>query len=261
MGHSIGEVFCGCTNGHPWRLTAEETIMLAYYVGLAFLKSKIIDGLMAEINLDSKTMKNICPSNIDVACYNNSLNSIVSGPTNSVRAFLAKLQNNNISVKEISFGRIPFHSRYIEPARVKLLEYLNQILPQQASPSSKWLSVLNESYEWFGASPKSSLAEYYANYLLAPVLFSETLRFIPNEAVTIEIAPHDILQYILNDSLKTTATNIALYKFSHKPNIEIFLHGIGKLYNAGLQPQIANLYPEVKFPVSRGTPMISHLIR
>ncbi|TGZ44723.1 hypothetical protein DBV15_11980 [Temnothorax longispinosus] len=36
---------------------------------------------------------------------------------------------------------------------------------------------------------------------------------------------------------------------------------IGKLYNAGLQPQIANLYPTVEFPVSRGTPMISPLIR
>ncbi|XP_029673588.1 fatty acid synthase-like [Formica exsecta] len=258
MGHSIGELICGYADGC---LTAEETIMLAYYVGLAFLKSKIIEGLMAEINLDSKTVKNLCPSDIDVACYNTLCNSVVSGPTTSVRAFLAKLQNNNIPVKEISFGHIPLHSRYVEPARVKLLEYLNQILPQQVSPSSKWLSVPNESYEWFSASPKSNLAEYYANYLLAPVLFSETLRFIPNDAVTIEIAPHDILQYILNDSLETTVTNVALYKFSHEPNIELFLHGIGKLYNAGLQLQIANLYPEVKFPVSRGTPMISHLIR
>ncbi|XP_024893544.1 fatty acid synthase-like, partial [Temnothorax curvispinosus] len=44
-------------------------------------------------------------------------------------------------------------------------------------------------------------------------------------------------------------------------NNEIFLESIGKLYNAGLQPQIANLYPIVEFPVSRGTPMISPLIR
>ncbi|KAL6446809.1 hypothetical protein ACFW04_001324 [Cataglyphis niger] len=257
MGHSIGELICGYVDGC---LTADETIMLAYYVGLAFFKSKIIDGLMAEINLNFEIMKDICPSDIDVACYNNLHNSIVSGPKNSVRTFLAKLQNENISVKEISFGSIPFHSRYAEPARVKLLEYLNQILPQQVSPSSKWLSV-NESYEWFNTSPKLSLAKYYAHHLLAPVLFSKSLRFIPNNAVTIEIASRNILQYILNDSLETTVTNVALEQFSHKPNIETFLHGIGKLYNAGLQPKIANLYPEVKFPVSRGTPMISHLIR
>ncbi|XP_025263530.1 fatty acid synthase-like, partial [Camponotus floridanus] len=259
MGHSIGELVCGYADGC---LTAEETILLAYYVGLAFLKSKIISGLMAEINLDFKTMKNMCPSDIDIACYNSSHNYIVSGPISSMRAFLAKLQNDNISVREISCGHVPFHSRYVEPARVKLLEYLNQILPQKVSPSSKWLNMLNESYEWFSTSPNISyLAKYYTNNLLAPVVFSEAVRFIPNDAVTIEIAPHDILQYVLNNSLKATVTNIALYKFSHKPNVEIFLHGIGKLYNAELQPQIAKLYPEVKFPVSRSTPMISHLIR
>ncbi|XP_072763295.1 fatty acid synthase-like [Anoplolepis gracilipes] len=258
MGHSIGELICGYVDGC---LTAEETITLAYYAGLAFFKSKIIDGLMAEINLDFKTLKNICPSDIDIACYNSLHNFVVSGPTNSVRTFIAKLQTENISVKEIACGHIPFHSRYVEPARVKLLEYLNQILPHKASPSSKWLNVLNGSYGRFNSSLQSFLAKYYTNVLLTPALFSEAVRFIPNDAMTIEIAPHDILQYILNDSLETTVTNVALYKFSHKPNIEIFLHGIGKLYNAGLQPQIANLYPQVKFPVSPGTPMISHLIR
>ncbi|XP_072763279.1 fatty acid synthase-like isoform X1 [Anoplolepis gracilipes] len=258
MGHSIGELICGYVDGC---LTAEETITLAYYAGLAFFKSKIVDGLMAEINLDFETLKNICPSDIDIACYNSLHNFVVSGPTNSVRTFIAKLQTENISVKEIACGHIPFHSRYVEPARVKLLEYLNQILPHKASPSSKWLNVLNGSYGRFNSSLQSFLAKYYTNVLLAPVLFSETISFISNDAVTIEIAPHDILQHILNNSLKTTVTNIALYKFSHKPNIEIFLHGIGKLYNAGLQPQIANLYPKVKFPVSRNTPMISPLIR
>ncbi|KAL6420870.1 hypothetical protein ACFW04_014386 [Cataglyphis niger] len=182
---------------------------------------------MAEINLEFEIIKNIFSSDIDIAGYNNSRNSIVSGPTNSVRAFLAKLQNDNIFVKEITFGHIPFHSRYVEPARVKLLEYLNQILPQQA-----------ESYEWFSTSPKLSLAEYDTNHLLARV-FSKSLRFIPNDAVTIEIAPHNILQYILNDSLETM-TNVALEQFFHKSNIETFLHEIGKLYNAGLRSKIAN---------------------
>ncbi|XP_029163372.1 fatty acid synthase-like [Nylanderia fulva] len=250
IGQSIGELICGYTDGC---LTAEETIMLAYYVGLAFLKSEIIDGLMAEINLDFETMKNMCPLDIDVACYNSSHNCIVSGPTNSVRAFLAKLQNNNVLVKEVSSGGIPFHSRYVRPAKLKLLEYLNQILPEKVSPTSKW--------NVFSISTELCLAKYYANSLVDSVLFSEAMRFIPNNAVTIEIAPHNTLQYIFNDSLKTTVTNIALYKFCEKPNIEIFLDRIGKLYNTGLQPQIFNLYPEVKFPVSRGTPMISHLVR
>ena len=33
------------------------------------------------------------------------------------------------------------------------------------------------------------------------------------------------------------------------------------LFELGLQPQLANLYPPVPYPVSRGTPMISPLVR
>jgi hypothetical protein len=33
------------------------------------------------------------------------------------------------------------------------------------------------------------------------------------------------------------------------------------LFEMGLQPQLANLYPPVQYPVSRGTPMIAPLVR
>lgn len=89
IGHSIGELICGYADGG---LTAEETILLAYFIGLAFYESKIINGSMAEISLDVETMKDMCPSDIDIACYNNSSNFIVSGPTDSMKAFLAKLR-------------------------------------------------------------------------------------------------------------------------------------------------------------------------
>lgn len=34
-----------------------------------------------------------------------------------------------------------------------------------------------------------------------------------------------------------------------------------RLYEVGLQVQLANLYPPVQYPVSRGTPMISPLVK
>jgi hypothetical protein len=33
------------------------------------------------------------------------------------------------------------------------------------------------------------------------------------------------------------------------------------LFELGLQPQLAHLYPPVQYPVSRGTPMIAPLVR
>ncbi|XP_071652383.1 LOW QUALITY PROTEIN: fatty acid synthase-like [Temnothorax longispinosus] len=254
IGHSIGELICGYADGC---LTAEETILSAYFIGLALHESKIINGSMAEINLDLETLKVMCPSDIDIACYNSSSNFIVSGPTSSIKTFLTKLQANSISIKEISCGYIPFHSRYIKLAVAKSEEYLNRTLPQKKFYSSKWLTT--SSHEYSNTIPLCS--KYYTNHLLSPVLFANTIRSVPKDTVTIEISPQNILQHILNNYLYSTVTNVALYERTEDHNNEIFLESIGKLYNAGLQPQIANLYPTVEFPVRRGTPMISPLIR
>jgi len=135
---------------------------------------------------------------------------------------------------------------------------LNQILPPKRFRSSKWLTTSTHEYS---NTLLPLCSKYYTNYLLSPVLFAKTIHSIPRDTVTIEISPQNILQYILKDSLCSTVTNIALYEHIKSHSEEIFLETIGKLYNAGLQLQIANLYPTVKFPVSCGTPMISPLIR
>ncbi|XP_011875303.1 PREDICTED: fatty acid synthase-like [Vollenhovia emeryi] len=255
IGHSIGELMCGYVDGC---LTTEETILLAYFIGLTLLESKIIKGAMAEINLDLDTLKDMCPSDIDIACYNSSSNFIVSGPTDSIKAFLTKLQANNVQVKEISCGYIPFHSRYIKPAVAKTEEHLNRILPQKQFRSSKWLTT---SVHKYSNTLLPLCSKYYTNNLLSLALFSKIIRSIPKYAVTIEISPENVLQHILKNYLPSTVTNVALYERTEDHSGKTFLESIGKLYNAGLQPDIANLYPTVEFPVSRGTPMISPLIR
>lgn len=84
---------------------------------------------------------------------------------------------------------------------------------------------------------------------------------IPSDAITIEIAPHGLLQAILKRSLDQNVINVSLVHRNHKDNAEYFLQALGKLYNIGFQLQLANIYPHVEFPVSRGTSMISPYIR
>lgn len=134
---------------------------------------------------------------------------------------------------------------------------MNRILPQRKFRSSKWLTTFAHEC----SNTPLILSKYYTNYLLSPVLFTKAIRSIPRDTVTIEISPHNILQNILKDSLYFTVINKTLYARSENHSTEIFLETVGKLYNAGMQPQIANLYPPIEFPVSRGTPMISPLIR
>ncbi|XP_018370195.1 PREDICTED: fatty acid synthase-like [Trachymyrmex cornetzi] len=214
---------------------------------------------MALVNIDYECLKNICPGDIEIVCHNSKNCNVLCGPLESVQEFMKKLQVDNIYVKEI-YCNVPYHSSYLAPAENQLLFNLNKIIPQPKKRSSKWISTSIPRTEWFTSASKLSSANYHTRSILNPVLFQQTTDLIPSNAVVIEIAPDGVLQYVLRGSLHPNVTNLVLTRRSDQ-NIDIILQGIGELYNCGLQPQIAKLYPQVQFPVSRGTPMISPSIR
>ncbi|KAG7203842.1 hypothetical protein KM043_017898 [Ampulex compressa] len=258
IGHSVGELGCAYADGC---FTAEQTILAAYFRGLASKEAQLIQGSMAAIGRGYNQIKNICPPDIDIACHNSAESCTISGPANSVKTFVAHLQENGVFAKEVPTSNIAYHSRYIMPVGSKLLTYLKRVIPHPKARSAKWISSSVPQSEWSGPVAKFSSAEYHTNNLLSSVLFEESAALIPADAIAIEIAPHGLLQAILKRSMPSTVTNLSLTLRDHEDNAEVFLHGLGKLYNAGLQLQLAKLYPEVQYPVSRGTPMISPIIR
>ncbi|KAJ8679083.1 hypothetical protein QAD02_014870 [Eretmocerus hayati] len=258
IGHSVGELGCAYADGC---FTAEQMILSAYSRGLASIETKVVYGSMAAVGIGYDELKEMCPADIEIACHNASDSATISGPAESMKTFVAKLQANNIFAKEVPCSNIPYHSRYIAPAGPKLLAYLQKVIPDPKPRSSKWLSTSVSRDKWDTAAARLSSAEYHTNNLLSPVLFEETSALIQKDAVTIEIAPHGLLQAILRRSLAPTVTNIALTKRGHEDNVELLLQGLGKMYNTGLQPQLDKLYPHVPYPVSRTTPMISPLIK
>ncbi|RLU25189.1 hypothetical protein DMN91_003281 [Ooceraea biroi] len=244
IGYSIGELCCGYVTGN---FTIEQVILSAYYIGLALNETKIIRGAMMNIALSYEKAKSICPPDIEISRF--SPNScFISGPKESVKALATKLQLN--SIKEINCDDIPLHSRYLTPAEATIHTYLNRIIPQTMTSSHIWTSSVCDT--------KLSYAEFFTNNLLRPVFFEKVTQSIPKNAIMIEIAPDDILQNVMKDF---SDTNVALIQRNHKDNVKVFLQGLGKIYNTGSQPQLANLYPAVQFPVSRGTPMISPSIK
>ncbi|XP_011066187.1 PREDICTED: fatty acid synthase-like [Acromyrmex echinatior] len=256
ISHSAGELGCAYADKC---LTIEQTILSAYFIGLACADEKIIHSSMMVVNINYEHLKNICPANIEIICYNSDNSSVVCGSKESIEEFMKKLQVNNIYVKKINCN-IPFHSSYVASVESQLLLNLNKIIPCPKKRSSKWISTSIPRTKWFTSTSKLSSADYHTQSTLNKVLFSQTTELIPSNAVVIEIAPDDVLHYILTSSLPLNVTNLVLTRQTEK-NINTILQGIGKLYNCGLQPQVANLYPSVEFPVSRGTPMISPSIR
>ncbi|XP_015113057.1 fatty acid synthase [Diachasma alloeum] len=258
IGHSLGELGCAYADGS---LTPEQTVLAAYSFGLVLSDLNKIKCSMATVNLSSKDLEKLCPPEIEVVWHNSHESSSISGPRESMKSFLTRLTAANISVQEISCGTVAHHNRYMADIGPKLFALLKEVIPEPKPRSSKWLSTSVPESQWNSPQAKLSSAEYQTNNFLSPVRFAETCALIPKDAVMIEIAASGLLQNILKESLNPEGVNIPLMQSHHEDNIEVFLQAIGKLYEVGLQPIISNLYPEVKFPVSRGTPMISPLIK
>ncbi|XP_051174729.1 fatty acid synthase-like [Leptopilina boulardi] len=258
IGHSIGELGCAYADES---LTAEQMILCASARGSASVETDLIKGSMAAVGIGYKDIKNFCPPDIEIACHNSENNCTISGPTDSVKAFSTQLKTRKIFVKEVQCGNIAYHSRYIAPAGEKLIKYLQKVIPNPKPRSNRWLSSSVPREEWKSAKAQLSSAEYHTNNFLNTVLFAETAKCIPSNAIVIEIAPHGLLQAIVRKSLPENVLNVPLAKRGDSDNVSFLLDALGKIYNAGYNINVSNLYPKISYPVSRGTPSISSLIQ
>jgi fatty acid synthase len=82
--------------------------------------------------------------------------------------------------------------------------------------------------DWNTPSAKNVSAEYYTNNILNAVHFEEASQHIPHNAITIEIAPHGLLQDILTRSLNKDIAHIAITQKSHPDCTEWLLTALGK---------------------------------
>lgn len=258
IGHSMGELGCAYADE---TLTADQTILAAYYRGRAVLDSKLPDGLMAAVGLSWEDAKRRCPPDIFPACNNAADLITISGPTESMQNFVATLKKEGIFAKIVRTSNYAFHSKYIATAGNKYHESLSAIIKNPRKRSQRWIS----SSIMKPACQKSSLAEYssanyHTNNLLSPVLFHNVIKHVPSDAVVIEIAPHGLLQPILRKSLPSGVKLLSLQDRAQSNNLNYFLTCVGKFYISGGQPNISKLYPPISYPVSRGTPMINSLI-
>ncbi|CAG9858377.1 unnamed protein product [Phyllotreta striolata] len=256
IGHSVGELGCAYADGC---MTAEQMILSSYSRGRASVEATLIQGMMAAIGLGYNQIKDRLPPTIEVACRNGSDSCTISGPAEDMERFVESLQSQGVFAKLVNVANIAYHSRYIKPAAPLLLKYLKEILTKPMPRSSKWISTSNAESNWDSDLARHSSAEYHTNNLLSAVLFEEGTKHIPKDSVLIEIAPHGLLQAILKRSVKE-CTSIPLTKRGAKSSAEFLLNSLGKMYLAGLDMQLANIYPKIEYPVSRNTPSLSDLV-
>ncbi|XP_031347934.1 fatty acid synthase-like [Photinus pyralis] len=215
---------------------------------------------MAAVGLSLEECQKRCPPGIGIGCHNSKDNVTITGPENLVDDFVAKLTADGIFSRTVPSAGLAFHSNYIANAVPALQKAFDEIIPHPKPRSSKWISSSFPESAWDTLGGKLCSAEYHITNVIAPVLFYEAIQHIPKNAIVIEIAPHGLLQAILKRTLHSECTNISLVSRAASNNVDFFLSAIGKIFNAGAQPQIARMYPPVQYPVGRGTTMINSLV-
>lgn len=103
-----------------------------------------------------------------------------------------------------------------------------KVIPESKPRSPKWISSSIPESEWGGELAKTSSPEYHTNNLLGQVLFEEASCHIPEDAITIEIAPHGLLQAILKRSLSSKVAKIPLTNRTSKDSVKFLLTALGK---------------------------------
>jgi fatty acid synthase len=258
IGHSVGELGCAYADGC---FTAEQTVMAAYARGKAISEATLPVGAMAAVGLTWAEAQKRCPADVFPACHNAKDSVTISGPPESIQRFVEELKSEGIFAKEVKSSGQAFHSKYIAPAGNQLRNALEKLIPNPKQRSPKWISTSIPEKSWNTPLAQISSASYHVNNLLSPVLFQEAIAHVPDNALVIEVAPHCLLQAILKRSLSSKTTNVGCMSRSSPDNCVYFLSALGKMYIAGLNPKVSNLYKHVEFPVPLGTPMISPMIQ
>ncbi|XP_070498587.1 fatty acid synthase-like [Chironomus tepperi] len=257
IGHSLGEVSCAYADNC---FTAEEAILAAHARGEACCQTQSVNGAMAAVGLNIKQLEYILPEDIDIACHNGEDSTTISGPAESINAVVEKLKDEKIFAKAVASSGVALHSRYILDMGKKLNEKLKDIIKDPKLRSSKWLSSTYPEDMWNEQEACYSSAEYHTKNLLNPVLFLEVCDKLPKNALTLEVAPHGLLKAILKRNLRS-GVHVSLTQKDCANGVEYFMESLGSLFQHGVDMDISKLYPAISFPVSRGTPMISPVIK
>jgi NADPH:quinone reductase-like Zn-dependent oxidoreductase/thioesterase domain-containing protein/acyl carrier protein len=151
----------------------------------------------------------------------------------------------------------------IAPSLKSSLEKIIRVPKQR---SSKWISTSIPEQRWDSDLARYSSPDYHVNNLCSPVLFQEALKCIPANAITIEIAPHALLQAILKRSLSAQTAFIPLMKKDATNQVEFVLTQLGRLYVEGANIDTTKLFIPAAFerkvyPVPYNTRFLSPLVK
>ena len=259
MGHSTGEFLCAYADDC---FTAEETILVTDARGRAFKKAQKVPGAMASVGLSWDQVKARLPPGVELACNNAANNVTVSGAAEFVNKFVEELKAEGKFAVVVNSCGVAAHSVHVQDAADMLREEIRQMLKgEERVRSSRWISTSILEENWGSELARCASPEYFDNNLRAPVLFYQGLQHVPGGSAVIEVSPKGFFQAILKETVPSDCVHFAPMTIKAEKKLEYFFESVGKMYLAGLDMRIDQIYPSVSTPVSVNLPCISPLVK
>ncbi|KAL5273587.1 hypothetical protein ACFFRR_000379 [Megaselia abdita] len=232
IGISFGEVATAYADGC---ITEKQAILSAYYRGLVILEGSTIKGGMAFIGLSQNELKKVIPEDLDEATHVDPNTCSVSGPKESVEAFVAKIKKQNRYTAILNTSNVAFHSRYIAHLAPNLRKQLESVIPDPQPRSQKWLSSSVLYDNWSKPNAKLCSGEYLANNFQGCVYIEETCKLCPKNSIILEIAPTSLLQTTMKNNFPEGQSVYVRIGDKEKENArDVFLEALKTLSQNGV---------------------------
>jgi len=229
IGYSIGELACAYADR---ALTFEQTIKCAYLRGKCIEEARLPTGAMATIGLSWEECQKRLPVGVVLACNNHATSVTVSGPLVTIQTFVTALTKQGINALILNTNQIAYHSQYISPVAPALKKTLETIIEKPIKRTNKWISTSFAENRWTSELSQFASADYFTNNICSHVLLKEALKFVPVNAVVIEIGPMAIMQTMLQKAMPLI--NIVPLTISGEQQLINFWTQLGRMFIHGV---------------------------
>ncbi|MEH0971307.1 SDR family NAD(P)-dependent oxidoreductase [Micromonospora sp. CPCC 205546] len=232
LGHSIGEIVAATVAGV---FTLPDALTLVARRGQ--LMQGLPPGGMLSLSLGADAVREMLPSELDIAASNSPSSCVVSGELAAVEQFAQELADIGITASLLRTSHA-FHSRMMAPICDELAA-LVESFPRQA-PRLRYLS--NVTGDWITEEQATSAA-YWATHVRQEVRLESCLARLDDldDAVHLQVGPGQSMsvfarQYAASRGRSTTAlTTMALPNDTTATDATVLATTLGRLWVAGAE--------------------------
>jgi acyl transferase domain-containing protein/acyl carrier protein len=239
VGHSMGEYVAACLAGV---LSLEDALRLL--VRRTQLVARLPEGRMLAVTLPEKDILPLLNENLSISLINGPRLCVVAGPSPAVDDFERMLAAKDVICRPVN-NTHAFHSRMLDPIVKEFEEEVRKV--QLNEPRIPCMS--NVSGTWMSKREASDPA-YWARHANHTARFDEALRTLWQfrDAILLEAGPGRTLGVLAmqhpeqKNAGNSTAIASVRHHYENQEDVEVLMHGVGKLWLSGVPIDWKNLH-------------------